>query len=443
MKNLFIAAISLGMLITGAFANTTKEAPYRIECYSKYGKRVKCSTLDKYKMSSYNEFGERKVSKRSRYSKNRSKKYYSKKTNKKSKSIAKSKSDERAKLLAELNKEKDLENEKLKAELEQLRKSNLIAAAQNTEQSTDAKLAAPTSSATPVPTASTEIAADVEEKEETSPLSANIWNAIERGFKDNEEPLSNAFGINIKYQATEHVAFETEPKITWKWTNNTEGSTVTFDDLGFKFSYANLYLSPDTDSNINGSVTLTLPTSSGSRDAGNILTMGFNLDGETKVNDKKGALKMGLEFNLPITRYSTGNPSVTSIDGLNSDNQWQAPDGTLFEKLAPGTKYKFGIGFGFSHELGPKLVFEIGTKFTSSKMYADDLYVENVFVDTITEETWKHEFELVFPKLIAKLTDKLSIESFMKSNGTVEGFRPFSTTDNNVLTWGLRISYAI
>ena len=400
MKRFWFIIATAG-LIAGMNANAA--APfYKVQCYDANDKLVNCNDIAKIKKHA-------KKSTKSKIAKAKATK----------ETLAQKKARERAIALREIAKQ----NAELKAEMQALRKANLLAAAKTEEKpAPTAQLAAHETGSTPAMTSSTQIAKDQDSKEE-SQLAGGLANEMSKSFKS-DTPLANELDIWFDYIPSKHITFELEQDLFWNWTTTTTStdSKFTFSDIMATFMYNDIYHTESKQTQLDGHIQLSLPTTQASRDAGKILAAEFKLKLKTKINDGKGFVKFETKFIPILNKYSTADSSLTDY----SPDQMQTIGDQAWEILNPNDRFKMGVKTVFNHKLVDKLNFETSVAIVSAYTYADEV-VTGGQTYTLSPAKWKNSMELTLPKIIYSVSDAVGIEGKLVTSTSFNEFKLFNT----------------
>lgn len=398
----FLFIIATAGLMVGM--NAEGHPYYKVQCYDVNDKLVSCDDVAVAKTKKHTHV----------YKSNKAKIAKAKKA---ADALAQKNAREKAIALRELAKQ----NEELRAEMQALRKANLLAAAKTEEKPADtAQLATTTTVQLPVaPTSTTQIATDVEEKDEVK-FGGGITDEVTQGFKEGDL-FKNELDLAFDYIPTKHLTVEIEQDMYWNWTTGADSNRgFKFDDLTLMLAYGDIYHTEDKLGQLDGHVKLSLPTTQKSRDFGKVLGIEFKAKWKQMVNNSKGFVKFEAAVTPVINRYSTapigsGNGETTMANGL----PW--------EKLAPNTRFKTGFKTVFNHKLVGALSFETSAAINSAYLFADEVQNDDGTVITVQPAAWSNTLELVLPKFIYTVSDAVSIATKLVTSTSFDEFKLFNT----------------
>jgi len=420
MKRFWFIIAAVGFI---ASMNAESAPPfYKVQCYDIHDKLVNCNDIAKMQ----------------KHAKKKSTAKIAKVKGKKSNALAQKKARDKAIALRKLAKQ----NAELKAEMEALRKANLLAAAKTTEKPADtAQLAA----APAVPTSTTQIAKNIEPaKEAPSAFSFDVGNWLRQGFKDTKQPLTNELDLAVGYQVNSHLGFAVEQDIDWNWSNpnNAPKGGFALEDIQFIVNYEDIYHSESKETTMRGDVTTWIGTSDTSRTTGQILAPRFRLQVKTFFNDNKTFFRFDPYVIPIISRFSTGPSTVSDPTQLNDSNAYSV-DGTYFEKLTPNTRLETGLKVLFHQRISEKLAFEAYTKYKALYTYADEISLPSGGSQVLADARWAGAIEIAFPKINVQATDAFLIEGWFQTSGDTAHYKLFGSDAYNTLMLVLRLSYSI
>lgn len=386
----------------GLIAGMTAEAApfYKVQCYDANDKLVNCNDIAALK-----KHAQVKKNTKSKIAKV-----------KKSDALAQKKAREKAIALRALAKQ----NADLKAEMQALRKANLLAAAKTEEKPANtAQLASVSTVQVPVaPTSTTQIAKETETKEE-SQFAGYIVDEATQGFKQGDL-LKNELDIGFDYSPTQHITFEIEQDMYWNWTTGESGDRgFVFDDLTAQMGYKDIYHTEDKLGQLDGHIKLSLPTTQRSRDFGKVIGIEFKGKWKQLVNNSKGFLKFEAKVTPVINRYSTG-PTGSTTDRV-------VVNGLPWEKLAPNTRFKAGFKTIFNHKLVGALAFETSVAVDSAYLFADEVTNDDGTITTIQPAAWNNTIEITLPKFVYTVSDAVKVETKLVTSTNFEEFKLFNT----------------
>jgi hypothetical protein len=334
------------------------------------------------------------------------------------------------------------QNKALKAELSATRKAELVSAATTPAVTPDTQKLAPVTSTSipaqastpPTATIKTEVAKPEEKSGFEKDFSAAVENSTSRPFQD-ETDIYNSMKFIFKYNLTDNINIKSEPSFNWAWASK---SNFQFQDLPFALNHGCLYYSSSLDMNISGSFVISLPTSSGSRNAGVISYVISNVVTKFGFNDGKGSLTLTPEIAFAFRKRSTSSPTADSLEDFNSlsteKRSYFGSDQEGYEELDPYSQYTLSLNTSFWHQVYGIVSFATWVKFFSTKMYGD--YVnDGGQIRTITPESWNNTMEFS-QEIKFKVNDRFVVKTGLSSLGPVSGFRPFNTNNgNNLIAW--------
>jgi len=408
----------------GLIAGMTADAApfYKVQCYDANDKLVNCNDVAKVK------------------------KHVKRKTNskiakaKKTDALAQKRAREKAIALREMAKQ----NEELKAEMQALRKANLLAAAKTEEKPADtAQLAATTTIALPAATPiSTTAIAKEPETDQKSPWNFDAMNWVTKSMQENT-PLQNELDLTITYTWSPDYSFSLEEDLNWNWTNPNKDKKqgFAFSDIQPIMNFNNIYTSPSKQTTLTGDINGFIGVSEASRNAGMVVAARFRLKLKTKINDGKGWFRFDPFITPAIHRYTTGAPTASSIDDLTESNSFSLGD-AAYEKLQPNSRIATGIKVWFNHKIAGSLSFETTAQLRGKYTYADEVDTGTTIL-TLTEAQWKSDMELVLPRIIYAVNDSLTLDGALTATGPLSKFKPYSIDDGNDLQFVFRMIYGI
>ncbi len=359
-------------------------------------------------------------------------------------------------------------NKELKAELSSYRKAELLDSAKGSELPKTAVLAADTTVKIPAATASTVTTASAVAAPTTSTVSVPVTptstvqttvateqpsgfekdfsaafeDSTAKPFSDSSGTLYNSFKFIFKYNITDNINVKSEPGFDWQWKNN---PNVLFKDLPFALNHGCLYYASNKimDFNLSGSFVVSLPTSKGSQKAGVLSYIISNVVGKVGFDNNDGSLTITPEIAYAIRKYATSQPTATdqaSFDSL-ADGQIQSfgDDVHQYEKLNPYDQYTVSLNTSFWHKIAGIFSFATWVKIIDTKMYGDYVSVGGV-TRTITPESWNNNIEFS-QELKFKFNDRLVLKTGIASTGALNGFKPFSASGTNNVTWWVSVKY--
>jgi hypothetical protein len=427
MNKIFITTLVLAVFATGNLcAKPVKTAKQNLKmCHTPSGKKVSCKTLEEAK-----------------------------------------------KVLA--LKKLTAQNKALKAELAATRKAELATAARgeepviiaattpaaatatNTATTTTAavetqKLApvtyvsVPAPSTTPAATVKTEVAKEEQSYFEKN-FAADVENSLSTSFNGDSNPLYNNVKMVFKYNLTEHVSLKTEPNVSWKWTNNTQNaSSFTFNDLSLVVNDWAIYKYKPADLTVDGNFIVLLPTSVASRNAGVISTIIANVGIQKDISGGDGNIVFRPEFAFALRKYTTAAPTANTQSEFNSlsasNVNAQVGDGDAsYELLSPYQQFTINVGTTFWHKIYGGLSCSVWFKFVTAKYYGDYVWDDSGAIETVTPESWSNALEFA-QELKYEFNNHWSMKTGLSSYGAVSGYRPFSASGTNNLTWWLTVMF--
>ena len=402
MKRFLFIIAAAGFIAGMSAANATPF--YKVQCYNAHDKLVNCDDVGKVK----------------KHAKKSTKSKIAKVKGKKSNALAEKKARDKALALRKLAKQ----NAELKAQMQALRKANLLAAAKTEEKPADtAQLAATSTVSIPAPTSTTQIAKDVEPSKEETQFGGGILNEVSQGFRG-DDPLANEVDFWFDYMPTKHITLELEEDLFWNWNiaGTAKDHGFSFADLTLMANYSDIYHTEDKLGQLDGHVKVIFPTTQASRDAGRILAIEFKGKYKQMINNSKGFFKFEVKAVPIINRYSTSAPTLTSAVGADS-SLIQTVNGLPWEKLSPNARFKMGAKGVFNHKIAGALSFETSIAIDGTYLYGD----EAVDGTVVQPSAWSNTLELTLPKFIYTVSDAVSIEAKLVTVATFDNFKLFNT----------------
>jgi hypothetical protein len=426
MRKLFLTLLIAVFFLSTQLIAQEDDMHYEMKCYNQ-GQKCPCNKKTKKKVANL-----------------------SGKKNKRLASKSDAKKRARAKALALRNAAK--ENQKLKDELEALRRANLIAAAKQQKTPSEAQLAEGTEVSAPKMVVSKEeISSAVAETGPVSAFYGSIENAVNKDVEKEgaNSPLSDTTKVVLGFRPLQNddLKIHIEPAFAWVSNNNVDTTTNSSSYFEMKntpivVEHNNIAKFEKISSVLKGSLTGVIPTNGSDRNGGLIMGIQSNLTFHTDFDNTKGNVELSPGFAFDIRQNTTAAPSANA-SSVSDDKTFTTSDGSMFEKLDPNTQYTVSTQLQVQHSIVDHLAAAIWLKFNFNKKYADTMAYNGSLL-TVTPDLWENKMELGL-KAPIDFTNKgigFGGEIGFVSKGLVSGFRPFSSSDNNLMSLYFKISYS-